>query len=406
MQLDALIFGGGVAGLWLLDELTRAGQQAVLLEAAALGSGQTIGSQGIIHGGAKYTLQGLLTPSAAGVRDMPAIWRECLSGQREPDLSKTLVRAECCHLWRTESVGSRLGMIGAKFGLNVAPESISMEDRPCVLAACPGTVAKLPEQVISPRSLLDNFKSRHASRILKIGAGYSVQFRTSGAGNVEEVSLLHLRSSKKLKLNSRCVVFAAGQGNAELRSSVGLSTEAMQRRPLHMVLARGRLPILNGHCVDGAKTRVTITSDTDSAGRTVWQIGGQIAEDGVALDGASLIERAQTELQSVIPNLDLQDAEFATYRVDRAEGAMPGGKRPETSKILCEGNTITAWPTKLVLAPRLAADVAEIVTRQPSVGQFDVSALASWSRPEVALPPWETAANWTTSTEFKQRRAA
>ncbi len=65
----------------------------------------------------------------------------------------------------------------------------------------------------------------------------------------------------------------------------------MQTRPLHMVLVRGELPHLNGHCVDGRTTRVTITSDTErsetsAAGRTVWQVGGQIAEIGVALDGA------------------------------------------------------------------------------------------------------------------------
>ena len=70
MQVDTLIFGGGAAGLWLLDELTRQGSSAVLLEAAKLGQGQTIASQGIIHGGLKYTLQGLLTPSAAAIRDM------------------------------------------------------------------------------------------------------------------------------------------------------------------------------------------------------------------------------------------------------------------------------------------------------------------------------------------------
>ena len=73
MDLDVLIFGGGAAGLWLLAELTGKGHAAVLLESSRLGSGQTIAAQGILHGGLKYTLQGLLTPSAQHISAMPAI---------------------------------------------------------------------------------------------------------------------------------------------------------------------------------------------------------------------------------------------------------------------------------------------------------------------------------------------
>ena len=83
VQLDVVIFGGGGAGLWLLDELVRQGFSALLMEAHGLGSGQTVASQGIIHGGLKYTLSGLLTPSASAIRDMPGVWRACLAGERE-----------------------------------------------------------------------------------------------------------------------------------------------------------------------------------------------------------------------------------------------------------------------------------------------------------------------------------
>ena len=55
---DVVIFGGGVAGLWLLDELVRRGRDALLLESSRLGTGQSIAAQGIIHGGLKYSLAG------------------------------------------------------------------------------------------------------------------------------------------------------------------------------------------------------------------------------------------------------------------------------------------------------------------------------------------------------------
>src|SRR6267142_146825 len=65
MRLDLLIFGGGAAGLWCLDRFRRAGYLAILLESTALGCGQTIQAQGIIHGGGKYALR--------GVRDFTAL---------------------------------------------------------------------------------------------------------------------------------------------------------------------------------------------------------------------------------------------------------------------------------------------------------------------------------------------
>jgi hypothetical protein len=155
------------------------------------------------------------------------------------------------------------------------------------------------------------------------------------------------------------------------------------------VLARGALPILNGHCVDGAKTRVTITSDIDEGGHTVYQIGGQLAEDGVSLEPLALAERARAELTDVLPNLDLADVEWSTYRVDRAEGATGNGSRPDSIQVLCAGNVTTGWPTKLVLAPILSQEIASRASSPYVSAEFDSSSLASWPRPKVASLPWE-----------------
>ncbi len=54
--IDVLLIGGGVAGLWALDVLTSRGLSCLLAEAGELGRGQTVASQGIVHGGLKYTL--------------------------------------------------------------------------------------------------------------------------------------------------------------------------------------------------------------------------------------------------------------------------------------------------------------------------------------------------------------
>jgi glycerol-3-phosphate dehydrogenase len=406
MQLDVLIFGGGAAGLWLLHELSRRGAQALLLEADRLGAGQTIASQGIIHGGLKYTLQGALTPSAVQIREMPELWRDCLAGARQPDLRGVRMRAAHCHLWRTDSLGSRLGMIGARVGLRVAPQVVTDDERPSALARCPGTVARLDEPVLAPESLLAALVAGNERRVLRVDSS-KVQF-DGGAGTVRSVRLTDPATGQQMKLAPRHVVLTAGRGNGELRRLAGLPSTVMQTRPLHMVLVRGALPQLNGHCVDGRATRVTVTSDTDTAGRTVWQVGGQIAEIGVGLDERALLARAAEELAAVIPGLELRGAEWATYRVDRAEQATPGGKRPETVGLFREGNVITAWPTKLALVPCLVERILELMPAATG-GSAEAPAIGDdWPRPQIAELPWEVSRRWYSTGELPQagRQAA
>lgn len=389
MRLDAVIFGGGAAGLWLLDRISRGGAHAVLLEAATLGAGQTISAQGIIHGGLKYTLQGLLTKSARHIRGMPAVWRDALLGRVAPNLTRTRLRADCCYLWQTDSLSSKAGMLGARIGLQVKPEIINSDDRPAALRHVPGTVARLAEQVISPESFLADLFDQYRDRILKIDAEQGLSFELRSPGEVAAIHLTSADPSRKLTLSPRQVIFTAGRGNAKLRQMVGLDAGVMQLRPLHMVLVRGELPDVNGHCVDGAKTRVTITSDVDAHGRRVWQLGGQIAEDGVGIDAQTLTQRAKRELTAVLPGIDLHAAEWSSYVVDRVEGLTPDGRRPDTVQVLCAGNVTTGWPTKLALAPVLALEIASRVQPADQHRLFDAEPIADWPRPAIAQPPWE-----------------
>ncbi|MCP4251550.1 MAG: FAD-dependent oxidoreductase [bacterium] len=393
-QPDVLIFGGGGAGLWLLDELRRRGYDALLAERFALGAGQTVASQGILHGGIKYTLSGLFSESARTIRDMPGIWRDCLAGRGEPDLSGTRVASESCHLWGTQTTRSRLGLAGARHGLRSDTAKVSAADRPKLLASCRGDVYRVDEQVIDVVGLLHTFARLHADRLLAIETDSDVEFDTSGPGQLNGVTLTAPNVAQRLTLQPRQVVLTAGAGNADLCARAGLSEPLMQRRPLHMVMVRGRLPELFGHCVDGAHTRVTVTSSSDAKGRTVWQVGGQVAEDGVAMSADDLIRRARNELATVLPGVDLSGTEWAAYRVDRAEGITHGGARPAGPCVTRRGNVVVAWPTKLVLVPRLAKLIVDQLDPPAAAGADQTTIPADWPRPEVAAPPWETSESW------------
>jgi glycerol-3-phosphate dehydrogenase len=392
-DLDVLIFGGGAAGLWLLDELRRGDFRVVLAECNALGAGQTVASQGIIHGGLKYTLSGLLTGSAKAIREMPGVWRACLAGEREPRLAATRVYSDYCTLWRTDSLRSKAGMVGARAGLRSEVARLGPSDRPAVFASCPGDVFRVSEQVIDSVTFLRNLADRQSDRLIYYESPEGAELITRTPGVVEQVNFVRSNGCDRLAMRPRRVVLTAGEGNMTLRERIGLTAEAMQRRPLHMVMVRGDLPELWGHCVDGARTRVTITSADDSQGRRVWQIGGQVAEDGVAMTESDLIARARSELAAVLPDVSFTGAEWATYRIDRAEGRTATGTRPDDPQVLCEGNVITAWPTKLALAPELARLIRTRL--DPPSSSADVSLVPSdWPRPDVALPPWEAKNRW------------
>jgi hypothetical protein len=365
VQAEVIIFGGGIAGLWILDELRRAGIDAILFEKRALGDGQTVASQGIIHGGLKYMFDGHVTPGVKAIAEMPVIWRECLAGKREPDLSSTIARSDCCYLWGTGSFKSRVFMAGSTIALRAAPEPVEQKDWPIAIREAKGKVMKVAEPVIDTVSLMRTFAQRNRGRIFL---------------------------SQDVEADAKYFILAAGEGNAELRKKFGLSDNVMQRRPLHMVMARGNLPQLFGHCVGGAKPRITITTARDSGGRTVWQIGGQIGEDGVKMSDSDFVKHAANEMKECVPGLKLDGVEISSYRIDRAEAATGTGQRPEDVHILKEGNVLTAFPTKLALAPRLAQRVLEELNIEHPTS--NIERRTAGTEPAIAKPPWERERQW------------
>jgi Glycerol-3-phosphate dehydrogenase len=108
ISTDVLIVGAGVAGLWLNARLRRLGYSTVLVERASLGGEQTIKSQGIIHGGTKYALHGVLTGASEAISDMPRRWREAIEGNGELDLTSTRLLSDAHYLWSPGTLAGNL----------------------------------------------------------------------------------------------------------------------------------------------------------------------------------------------------------------------------------------------------------------------------------------------------------
>ena len=234
LDADVLIFGGGCAGLWLLDDLRRRGLRVLLVESGRLGGGQTASAQGILHGGLKYALAGIVSPSARMVRDMPARWQASLSGRAEPDLSGVRLCSPACYLWRGESLKSWAAMLGAVAALSVKPVAIDDNDRPAPLAECPGTIYRVDEPVIDTISFLDVLARRNRGLIWQIDP--AVELPVELAAKAVKLALQNPRTGQSLSISVGQVVLAAGEGNAALRRQLGLLSEAAQLRPLHVAM--------------------------------------------------------------------------------------------------------------------------------------------------------------------------
>jgi glycerol-3-phosphate dehydrogenase len=194
----------------------------------------------------------------------------------------------------------------------------------------------------------------------------------------------------ELQFASRQLVLAAGAGNASLLSQLKRDRPSMQKRPVHMVMVKGKLPEIFAHCLGAsANPRLTMTSTTE-AGETVWYIGGQIAEAGILLNRQQQIEACKQELDTVLPWIDLRTVKWSTLMIDRAEVATPGAKRPDNSFVEADRGVITVWPTKLAFAPRAASQVLGLLQQQHIMPSANPGLVPhGWPRPELAKWPWQ-----------------
>ncbi|MDA3868959.1 MAG: FAD-dependent oxidoreductase [Gammaproteobacteria bacterium] len=390
VNVDVVIVGGGIAGLWTLARLKQAGYKAVLLEAEALGAGQTRFAQGIIHGGTKYALTGKLSASSEAVADMPALWRNCYNGRGVLDLTRATLLSEAHYLWSTSSLTSRVSGFFASKVMRARTSELSENARPALFrhAGFKGRIYALDEPVFDAMSVVRAIAEPVMDSILAIKAG-SIKYDNDRLS-------VQAQDDQRYDFDFKKIILTAGQGNEDLLSELGLQQPQMQLRPLKMVMLRGGLTdMVFAHCMGGSvNPRITITSNRDEQGEVVWYLGGQLAEDGVARSDAEQIKQAQAELAELIPWLNQSKLQWATLAINRAEVKKPGTKRPDTFYVEQQHKVMTAWPTKMALAPVMAERILEMIDNE-KLTRVAEAELPLWPKPAYATLPWNEASRWS-----------
>ena len=221
---------------------------------------------------------------------------------------------------------------------------------------------------------------------------------------IKQASLEHIDSQLSVQskqgenylFHYQKIIFMAGEGNEYLLSRFSCDAPVRQRRPLKMVVMRGvQNDMIYAHCLGASvNPRITITSHRDTEGAIVWYMGGQLAEEGVNKNDAELVQATKDELSDLIPWLELEHAQWGVLKINRAEIKKPGTTRPDSFSIEESNNVITAWPTKMALAPALADVVLAKMNNENIVPGTDLS-MPGWAEPEYADFPWNEAEFWS-----------
>jgi glycerol-3-phosphate dehydrogenase len=390
LHIDIAILGGGIAGLWTLNQLRNRGYSAVLFERCALGSYQTVGSQGMIHGGVKYALAGAWSGSSQTISAMPDVWRKCLAGQGKVDLRGCRVLSEHFYLWSSAALQSRVASFFASKLLRGRVRKLGAGEYPAALAdpAFSGEVYRLTDLVVDVPSLLDTLARAQRDAIFAIDWQHAS---------------LHREGRRAVLALADCTVvperllLTAGAGNESLIEALGSRSPPMQRRPLQQVLVRHEFPeSFYGHCMGGNPSpRLSISSHRCLDGRPVWYLGGDLATAGADDEPEGLIDRARAELRELMPWIDFGRTDWATLRLDRAEPRQSALVRPDCAfvgSLDSVDNALAAWPTKLTLAPDLADQIERQLVAANVLPRHrpDPAPLAGLGRPPVASAYWDT----------------
>ena len=389
-KIDIAIIGGGIAGLWLLNRLTAVGYSAILLSRGHFGAGQSIASQGIIHGGLKYALDGLFTGAASNAHEAKRRWKECFAGHGEIDLSHVEILAKNVLLWPSQNIYARISaMLACRlFAGRVEQLTHEQYPKPFTRVNLSAPLYQMDDCVVNTDSLLYTLSVTHKNKIRLIPEHASI---------VNHHDHVAIESEHKTQiLTPRMCILAAGAGNEKILRDLNQRRPRMQRRPLHQLILRApSLPRIYGHYLTGgSKPYVTLSSHYDDGSSSiVWYIGGHLAEYGIKLNKSHVLKR----LAQIFYMPSLRKAELTSFQIDRAEPKQFATRRPSQPYIAASKtlpNLLTVWPVKLTLAPLLADAVCALLTKK-NIAPTQASAqsklpkhMRQWSQPKVATAPW------------------
>ena len=267
-EYDIIIIGAGIAGLWAFHELCQRGFKVILLEKNVVGGTQSLASQGMIHGGQRYALEGKLNKHSQSISNMPSIWESALEGKISPDLSQAKVLSQKQYMWSPGGLTSNVTSFFASKAMNSRVDGLKKDSWPKVFQDHPkfkGKIYELDEVVLDIPSVSKVISEPFADRIIKID---QLKYNFD---QEELTSINFTQGEKEFSVSAKKYLFTAGLGNEEIADRLWPEQKMTQRRPLKQVLVKDIDYTLYGHCITvDPRPRVTVSAHPQDNGKFTW----------------------------------------------------------------------------------------------------------------------------------------
>lgn len=368
-NVDIIIHGAGIAGLWTFNCLKTLGYDVLLIEKNSIGGGQSIASQGIIHSGLKYSLAGKVNKLAKNISAMPDRWRAALSGTGEVDLSNARIAANSQQLMIPSGfMGSMVKIVTTK-ALGDSVADIPKDKWPSEIqkSGFKGNLIHMGEPVLDIPSVVKALATPYRDCICK-----------------PNESLSSVKAKKYIYTAASSNQIVASQNSHDH----GLDT---QKRPLLMGFLKPAPFELYAHLVGTSdKPIATITTHICEDGDLCWYLGGQVAERRKEASPNEVYDMARKAFKKYLPDINFENVQWGTLPIDRVEGkSNTDNWLPDTPTLHHADNHLYCWPTKLTFAPMLCDKIIEHLEShniEPSNMQTDFS---DFEKALFSKAPWD-----------------
>jgi len=346
---DVLIVGAGVTGTLLAFQLLREGRSVTLLDRSGFGAGQSGHSHGYLHHGYIYRHgeKLLIAHLLAGARR----WQETLDAMHiKPVASK----AHICFV--NELTARAAASAWREAGLLVQPAST---DLPGIRH---GQVEAAFETEEATYDFTDFFTAARNS--LQPCTIMATVRRLERRENLVQAVLADI-DDQRIRLKARFIVLAAGDQNARLvETATRFRGRAIIRSSLMLVVRHKALPHLSAVLPENEAHGLFIVSRTVGAER-LWLASNFVSFADISLSA----EAREGWLRATLQRLALYctgvrepDVRWGIYDAPKAElRSQPGALGAHALEDYAVGNLLVLAPTKLTLAPLLAAEAAETI---------------------------------------------
>ncbi|MDQ6948884.1 MAG: FAD-dependent oxidoreductase, partial [Actinomycetota bacterium] len=384
-----MIVGGGVAGLWLLNELRTCGWSAILVTQGELGGRQTGHSHGYIHRGHLYRQAVRGTKAGEAVQDLflaSLLWDEWLENN-EPEYDKLPAPHEQGLFgFRSEERGRECDALWASYGLTSVPA-----DAPSVFDGSAMHCLRVADaRCLNTTWLTQTLVGDLHASIIEID--HDPVFNKAG----QRITSVDVQiADETITLSTRAVVLTAGSGNQALVDAIhGKPRRMAVDRSAHMLVVEGSKEILepvSGIFELNSEDALFLVSRIDSArNAVVWLVSDSCRQT----DAERWLEHVDAELAEVFPSFSplRNKLLWGLYYAPKAElihADLSAGRTPTLHIDRVLDNAWCVWPIKLTLAPLAALDIEGRVKAYLGDPPGTASPLLPGKAPRIARERWQ-----------------